>query len=614
MSDERYTVLVAEDEPHLLRLVQFRLELEGYEVRTATDGESALESVYDRRPDVCLLDVVMPRRSGWDVLRELRSDERGRDLKVIMLTARATDGRHPDRHAARRRRLHHQAVLVPGPAGTRGGAPAGIARTAGYRPSADGRVTQDHRPAGCARRRPCGVRVRRRLHDRHRGGVRDPRAGRPEHGRRASSASTPPPAPGPLAGMVAGELIRSEVEVRTGRCESFAEAAETTGAAAGRPAGGVRAARLPAVGRRARTRSRAGRTRRSSTPPTTTWSSRRCATSPGATTRSASTSTPASAGPTGRSRWRARCARCCPSSWRRRAARRGSRAATPTCTRPGRRSSPASFPRCGIPDRFAGWDEYAAFVRFLIATRSIREHTEIWWSVRPHQAFPTVEIRICDAQPEFDRAVALSGPHGGALGALRAPLRRGPAAAGAPGQAARGEPVAGDPVGHVRRADRPRRRPVDAGARAARGAGGGGVRGRVRARHHAPPGPALRADRRRAVRRRPGGGGGSGGGVAARRRADARVGHGMACASGRRRRDERCRADRPGGGRRVHAHGAGAGRRRLAGADGLRRRLPAHGPSGRWGRRARSRPDASLRSRRCARSCRCSSRCSTSSR
>jgi carboxylate-amine ligase len=67
------------------------------------------------------------------------------------------------------------------------------------------------------------------------------------------------------------------------------------------------------------------------------------------------------------------------------------------------------FPRCGIPDRFEDWDEYARFVRFLIETRSIREHTEIWWSVRPHQAFPTVEIRICDAQPEFDRAVGLAG-------------------------------------------------------------------------------------------------------------------------------------------------------------------------------------------------------------
>src|SRR3954454_16567550 len=68
------------------------------------------------------------------------------------------------------------------------------------------------------------------------------------------------------------------------------------------------------------------------------------------------------------------------------------------------------FPRCGIPDSFSGWDQYAEFVRFLIDTRSMREHTEIWWSVRPHQAFPTVEVRICDAQPEFSRAVALAGP------------------------------------------------------------------------------------------------------------------------------------------------------------------------------------------------------------
>ena len=67
------------------------------------------------------------------------------------------------------------------------------------------------------------------------------------------------------------------------------------------------------------------------------------------------------------------------------------------------------FPRCGIPDSFAGWDEYAEFVRFLVDTRSIKEHTEIWWSVRPHQAYPTVETRICDGQTEFSRAVALSG-------------------------------------------------------------------------------------------------------------------------------------------------------------------------------------------------------------
>jgi two-component system, OmpR family, alkaline phosphatase synthesis response regulator PhoP len=91
MSDRRHTVLVAEDEPHLLRLVKFRLERDGYDVVTAVDGQSALESVFDHRPDLCLLDVVMPRRSGWEVLTELRADERSRDLKVIMLTARATD-------------------------------------------------------------------------------------------------------------------------------------------------------------------------------------------------------------------------------------------------------------------------------------------------------------------------------------------------------------------------------------------------------------------------------------------------------------------------------------------------------------------------------------------
>jgi DNA-binding response OmpR family regulator len=91
MSDRRHTVLVAEDEPHLLRLVKFRLERDGYDVVTAADGQSALDSVFDHRPDLCLLDVVMPRRSGWEVLTELRADERSRDLKVIMLTARATD-------------------------------------------------------------------------------------------------------------------------------------------------------------------------------------------------------------------------------------------------------------------------------------------------------------------------------------------------------------------------------------------------------------------------------------------------------------------------------------------------------------------------------------------
>jgi carboxylate-amine ligase len=56
------------------------------------------------------------------------------------------------------------------------------------------------------------------------------------------------------------------------------------------------------------------------------------------------------------------------------------------------------FPRCGIPDHYGSWDAYASYVDFLFRTRSITEHTEIWWSVRPHLAYGTVEVRIMDAQ------------------------------------------------------------------------------------------------------------------------------------------------------------------------------------------------------------------------
>jgi len=65
------------------------------------------------------------------------------------------------------------------------------------------------------------------------------------------------------------------------------------------------------------------------------------------------------------------------------------------------------FPRCGIPDHFGSWAAYAAYVDFLFRTRSIDEHTEIWWSVRPHLAYGTVEIRIMDAQSCAGESTAL---------------------------------------------------------------------------------------------------------------------------------------------------------------------------------------------------------------
>lgn len=67
-----------------------------------------------------------------------------------------------------------------------------------------------------------------------------------------------------------------------------------------------------------------------------------------------------------------------------------------------------SFPRCAIPDPYRDWDDYADFVRLLENTGSIVEGTQIWWSVRPHHSFGTVEVRICDGQSELGEALALA--------------------------------------------------------------------------------------------------------------------------------------------------------------------------------------------------------------
>src|SRR2546423_7967889 len=66
-----------------------------------------------------------------------------------------------------------------------------------------------------------------------------------------------------------------------------------------------------------------------------------------------------------------------------------------------------SFPRCGIPEPYGRWTTYADYVEFLVRTNSIVEHTQLWWSIRPHHAFGTVELRICDAQSTAEAATAL---------------------------------------------------------------------------------------------------------------------------------------------------------------------------------------------------------------
>jgi glutamate---cysteine ligase / carboxylate-amine ligase len=68
-----------------------------------------------------------------------------------------------------------------------------------------------------------------------------------------------------------------------------------------------------------------------------------------------------------------------------------------------------NFPRCGIPDAFGGWRYYREYIEFLMRTNSIVEFTQVWWSVRPHFEFGTVEVRICDAQSTVRESEALAG-------------------------------------------------------------------------------------------------------------------------------------------------------------------------------------------------------------
>ena len=84
-------VLCADDDEDILSLVALRLERAGYRVLRATNGDDAIAAARERKPDVAVLDVMMPRRTGYDVLAELRADESLRDVKVILLSARVQE-------------------------------------------------------------------------------------------------------------------------------------------------------------------------------------------------------------------------------------------------------------------------------------------------------------------------------------------------------------------------------------------------------------------------------------------------------------------------------------------------------------------------------------------
>jgi two-component system alkaline phosphatase synthesis response regulator PhoP len=82
-------VLIADDEPNIVTSLEFLMEANGYEVCVARNGDEALNLVNDERPDLVLLDVMMPARSGFEVCQKIR--ESGVSLKILMLTAKGRD-------------------------------------------------------------------------------------------------------------------------------------------------------------------------------------------------------------------------------------------------------------------------------------------------------------------------------------------------------------------------------------------------------------------------------------------------------------------------------------------------------------------------------------------
>jgi DNA-binding response OmpR family regulator len=84
-------ILIADDEPNIVLSLEFLLKQAGFETLTASDGEQALEAVAQHRPDLVLLDVMMPRKDGYEVCQALRADPANQDLRIVMLTAKGRD-------------------------------------------------------------------------------------------------------------------------------------------------------------------------------------------------------------------------------------------------------------------------------------------------------------------------------------------------------------------------------------------------------------------------------------------------------------------------------------------------------------------------------------------
>jgi two-component system, OmpR family, alkaline phosphatase synthesis response regulator PhoP len=84
-------VVIADDEPNLVIPLEYVLQREGFDVTVARDGQEALDAIARVHPQLVLLDVMMPRKSGFDVCQVLRADEANRDIRILLLTAKGRD-------------------------------------------------------------------------------------------------------------------------------------------------------------------------------------------------------------------------------------------------------------------------------------------------------------------------------------------------------------------------------------------------------------------------------------------------------------------------------------------------------------------------------------------
>jgi DNA-binding response OmpR family regulator len=84
-------ILIADDEPNIVTALEFLLQRNGYEVLIARNGDAALELVERHRPDLVLLDVMMPQKSGYEVCQRMRERPAWRDIKIVMLTAKGRE-------------------------------------------------------------------------------------------------------------------------------------------------------------------------------------------------------------------------------------------------------------------------------------------------------------------------------------------------------------------------------------------------------------------------------------------------------------------------------------------------------------------------------------------